>query len=191
MRGVRAAVSDDASFSERHILICDASESRQRLLRHASRGRPLPATRGADASNPVLAARLVAPEVCQTAKQRPPKQRKGEAERRKAHTRGRSAQSQRRRWAGSRRAPLLADALAFRRSTAALAKVFRPWLSPVPRFMAAPTDVLRPPPGQRAPRRPASGPAGRVSEPPANGVTNPIPGTAPARINRPSPVDVP
>ena len=50
---------------------------------------------------------------------------------------------------------------------------------------------LRPPPGQRAPRRPASGPAGRVSEPPANGVTNPIPGTAPARINRPSPVDVP
>ena len=64
-------------------------------------------------------------------------------------------------------------------------------LSPVPRFMAAPTDLLRPPPGQRAPRRPASGPAGRVSEPPANGVTNPIPGTAPARINRPSPVDVP
>ena len=100
-----------------------------------------PRVAGAEASNPVLAARLVAPEVCQTAKQRPPKQRKGEAERRKAHTRGRSAQSQRRRWAGSRRAPLLADALAFRRSTAALAKTFRPWLSPVPRFMAAPTDV--------------------------------------------------
>ena len=36
--------------------------------------------------------------------------------------RDRSAQSQRCRWAGSRRAPLLADALAFRRSTAALAK---------------------------------------------------------------------
>jgi hypothetical protein len=34
-------------------------------------------------------------------------------------------------------------------------------------------------------------PAGRVSEPPANGVTSPIPGTAPARIKRPSPVDVP
>ena len=36
--------------------------------------------------------------------------------------RDRSAQSERCRWAGSRRAPLLADALAFRRSTAALAK---------------------------------------------------------------------
>ena len=40
----------------------------------------------------------------------------------------------------SRRAPLLADALASRRSTAALAKASRLWLSPVPRFMAAPTD---------------------------------------------------
>ena len=36
--------------------------------------------------------------------------------------RDRSALSKRHRWAGSRRAPLLADALAFRRSTAALAR---------------------------------------------------------------------
>jgi hypothetical protein len=48
-----------------------------------------------------------------------------------------------------------------------------------------------PRPGQPAPGRPASWQAGRVSEPPANGVTSPIPGTAPARINRPSPVGVP
>ena len=41
---------------------------------------------------------------------------------------------------------------------------------------------LRPPPGQPAPGRPASWPAGRVPELPANGVTSPIPGTAPAPL---------
>src|SRR5580698_7279417 len=39
------------------------------------------------------------------------------------------------------------------------------------------TDPL---PGQPAPGRPATGPAGRVSEPPRDEVTSPIPGTAPA-----------
>ncbi len=48
-----------------------------------------------------------------------------------------------------------------------------------------------PRPGQPAPGGPASWQAGRVSEPPANEVTSLLPGTAPARINRPSPVDVP
>jgi hypothetical protein len=48
-----------------------------------------------------------------------------------------------------------------------------------------------PRPGQPAPGGPASWPAGRVSEPPAEVVTSLLPGTAPARINRPSPVDVP
>jgi hypothetical protein len=48
-----------------------------------------------------------------------------------------------------------------------------------------------PRPGQPAPGRPASWPAGRVSEPPLDEATNLLRGTAPARINRPSPVDVP
>jgi hypothetical protein len=75
--------------------------------------------------------------------------------------RDRSAPSERCRWAGSRRAPLLADALAFRRSTAVLAEIL------------------------------LSTQSGPALQPPANEVTSPIPGTAPARINRPSPVDVP
>jgi hypothetical protein len=66
------------------------------------------------------------------------------------------------------RAPL-GDALASRRSTAALAKGFRPWLSPVPRFMVADN--------RSAPRAASSWqtgvwPAGRVSEPPERSLRN-------------------
>src|ERR1700683_760058 len=69
----------------------------------------------------------------------------------------------------SRRAPRLEDALASRRSTAALAKGFRPWLSPVPRFMVADN--------RSAPRAASSWqtgvwPAGRVSEPPERNLRN-------------------
>jgi hypothetical protein len=69
----------------------------------------------------------------------------------------------------SRRASLLGDALASRRSTAALAKGFRPWLSPVPRFMVADN--------RSAPRAASSWqtgvwPGGRVSEPPERNLRN-------------------
>jgi hypothetical protein len=71
---------------------------------------------------PVLALRfLFAPRALPTISRNGPLQRgRRSAERRVV--RDRSAQSQRCRWAGSRRAPLLADALASRRSTAALAR---------------------------------------------------------------------
>jgi hypothetical protein len=77
----------------------------------------------------------------------------------------------------SRRAPLLET----RSPSGAL-----PRLSPKPRGFSSvrsraswqrTTDPL---PGQPAPGRPASWPAGRVSAPPADEVTSPIPGTAPA-----------
>jgi hypothetical protein len=96
-------------------------------------------------SNSVLALRFCSrPEVCQRFNETGLPKKGASAERR--ILRDRSAQSERCRWAGSRRAPLLGDALAFRRSTAALANTFRRRLSPVPRFMAAPTDhsVRRP-----------------------------------------------
>jgi hypothetical protein len=72
-----------------------------------------------------------------------------------------------------------------------------PRLSPKPcglgsvRSRASWSRTTDPRPGQLAPSRPASWPAGRVSEPPRDEVTSPVPGTAPARINRPSPVGVP
>jgi hypothetical protein len=72
----------------------------------------------------------------------------------------------------------LGDALAFRRSTAALAKSLAAFSSV--RSRASWSRTTDPRPGQPAPGRPATWPAGRVSEPPADGVTSPIPGTAPA-----------
>ncbi len=69
----------------------------------------------------VLAARFCARAIC-TARARASKTHKGRRSAERRVLRDRSALSQRCRWAGSRRAPLLADALAFRRSTAALAK---------------------------------------------------------------------
>jgi hypothetical protein len=93
------------------------------------------------------------------------------AERRKARGRFRGAADKRCRLFVAfvaARAPL-GDALASRRSTAALAKGFRPWLSPVPRFMVADN--------RSAPRAASSWqtgvwPAGRVSEPPERSLRN-------------------
>jgi hypothetical protein len=65
-----------------------------------------------------------------------------------------------------------------------------PRLSPKPcrlgsvRSRASWSRTTDPRPRQPAPGRPATRPAGRVSEPPADEVTSPVPGTAPARINR-------
>ncbi len=113
----------------------------RRPLHHASRGPPPPLSRRAE--NITLRSRaalfVCAPSFANGFTKRASPRGRRSAERRVL--RDHSALSQRCRWAGSWRAPLLADALAFRRSTAALAKTFRRWLSPVPRFMAAPTDV--------------------------------------------------
>jgi hypothetical protein len=78
--------------------------------------------------------------------------------------------------------------LASRRSTAALAKTLRPWLSPVPRFMVADN--------RSAPRAASSWRtcvvAGRASFRTARGRGyEPHPGHRSRSINRPSPVDVP
>jgi hypothetical protein len=88
----------------------------------------------------------------------------------------------------SRRAPLLGDALASRRSTAALAKSLAALAQSGPALHGSGQPIRSPGSQLLADRH---WPAGRVSEPPADEVTSPIPGTAPARINRPSPVDVP
>ena len=83
---------------------------------------------------------------------------------------------------------LCASPLAFRSSTAALAKGFHPWLGPVPRFMVADN--------RSAPRAASSWQtgvvAGRASFRTARGRGyEPHPGHRPRSINRPSPVDVP
>jgi hypothetical protein len=55
--------------------------------------------------------------------------------------RDRSAQSQRYRWAGSRRASPFGGRARLPALYHGSRQTFRRWLSPVPRFMAAPTDV--------------------------------------------------
>jgi hypothetical protein len=114
---------------------------------------------------------------------------KGEAERRKARGIGRvRAQAKRRLCCAMRRAPS-SDALAFRRSTAALANGLESrWLSPVPRFMVADN--------RSAPRAASSWQtgdvAGRASFRTARGRGyEPHPGHRSRSINQPSPVDVP
>jgi hypothetical protein len=87
----------------------------------------------------VPAARFDCARALSNSTRSPPEQIKGEAERRTAHpTMSASAQPSVAACLRGRGARALSgDALAFRRSTAALAKALRPWLSPVPRFMVA------------------------------------------------------
>ena len=94
--------------------------------------------------------------------------------------RDRSAQSERCRWAGSRRAPLLGDALAFRRSTAALADCSAQ-SGPALHGSANGCHSVRHPGSQLlADRR--RGRPGEFPNRPRNEVTSPIPGTAPAPL---------
>ena len=123
MRGCTRCLSDDASFSERHILICDAQNCGSAPSPAALRADDLSRTRGevkkqSRSRGASCCARGLSNSEAKTSQD----ERGGGAP--KGAPRDHSALSQRCRWAGSRRAPLLADALAFRRSTSRLSPSF-------------------------------------------------------------------
>ena len=131
-----------------------------------------------------------APELYGTVRKGASTHIKGRRSAERRVVRGRSALSQRCRWAGSRRAPLLANALAFRRSTAALADCSA---QSGPALHGS-VDV-RYPGSELLADRPIHGTsdlAGRADFRTARGWSyEPHPGHRTCSINRPSPVDVP
>ncbi len=150
--GDRAAQQRGGGGAGLHEPLSTTTKRRVRSpLHHASRGPPPPHACGGGKQVSVLAAPVLRPSYLHGTKTGL-QTNKGRRSAERRVLRDRSAQSSVAARAGSRRAPLLADALAFRRSTAALARGLSPKGSI--RSRASWWRTTDPRPGKPAPGRP-------------------------------------